>query len=51
MARGQKNKGGCLDFGLNNWVNCGTVTEVEKTGEELVWGREGGNSRALFGIC
>ena len=40
VVREEKNQGWFVDFALNNWVNCGTITEMEKTEEELAWGRE-----------
>ena len=38
-GQGKKNQRQILDFGLNNWVESGTITEMEKHAQELIWGR------------
>lgn len=40
MVREINNQGQFLDFVLNKWVNCGTITEMEKSGKQLFWERE-----------
>lgn len=40
MVRKKKKQGQFLDFGLNNWVNCVNIIEMEMTRKELIWERK-----------